>query len=127
MSKQFISQDFEQAYNKVFGNDRDLSELSDIDLDDFKEVMKVAIEQFDNTAPPEPEECRDIIYIFWRVYKTVYLLLINFSLENTIDIIKRENFYELNNKETIVQAISDENPLLSNRYVNIFEMSLRQY
>ena len=42
MSSKDYTEEFEQAFEQVFGKDRDLSELSDIDMDDFKEVMRKA-------------------------------------------------------------------------------------
>ncbi len=104
MSSKDYTEEFEQAFEKVFGKDRDLSELSYIDMSDFKEVMREAVVQFDKTAPPEPEECHDIVYIFWRVYRTVHRLLLFFQLEESLNILGKENFYILNDKETIVQA-----------------------
>jgi len=108
MSGQYSSEEFEQAYNHVFGKDRDLSELSDIDMDDFKEVMRKAVEQFDKTAPPEPEECHDIIYIFWRVYKTIHQMLQRFSKDKVLKLLEHESFYDLNDRSTIISAIRNE-------------------
>ncbi len=106
MSGTEYTEEFEKAFEQVFGKDRDLSELSDIDMSDFKEVLRVAVEKFDETAPPEPEECHDIIYIFWRVYKTVHQLLQRFPKEKALEILHAEDFYSLNNRALVICGLT---------------------
>ncbi len=96
--------EFEKAYKNVFGKDRDLSQFSDINLSDFKEVLLAAVEEFDKTAPPEPEECRDIVYIFWRVHETVFESLQNQTKNDILNIFESNNFFDLNNKASVTRA-----------------------
>ena len=114
MSNKFNSEEFEIAYNKVFGEDRDLSELSDINLYDFKEVIEAAVKQFYITAPPELEECNDPKYILWRIYKTIHELMQHYSKNDALEILKERNFFDLNNRSTVTRGFVNGPILLCN-------------
>ena len=114
MSNNFNSEEFEVAYNNVFGKDRDLSELSDINLHDFKEVIEAAVKQFYITAPPELEECNDPKYILWRIYKTIHELMQHYSTNDVFEILKEKNFFDLNNRATVTRGFVKGPILLCN-------------
>ena len=90
---------YENYFNSSFGDDSDLSELKDINLSDFKIILKKAVEDYIEKSPPEE---LDLFYnptfIFAWTYKTVHLILQRAGLNDSLKMLDSESFYDLNNK-----------------------------